>query len=137
MTVEVDKRNERRAAERNRRVHNQRADTPSDFVNYELDKEQAKLCAVWRNDIETVVNLWTELVEGGYRVNTKYDDYSSSCAAFIIPPTGDDNDGYILTGRGGDAYRALANALYKHVECCKGVWSVLVTSRRAGDDPDF
>jgi len=137
VTVEVDKRNERRAAERNRRVHNQRSDTASDFVNYELDKEQAKLCAVWRNDIENVVNLWTELVEGGYRVNTKYDDYSSSCAAFVIPPAGDDNDGYILTGRGGDAYRALANALYKHAECSKGVWSVLVTARRQGDDPDF
>lgn len=137
MTAALEARNERRASRRLRGSAYKGSDSASDFINYELDREQAQECAAWRADVVDVVSVWTELVEGGYRVITKYDDYSSSCAAFIIPDEGSDNFGYILTGRGGDAYRAIANALFKHAKVCSGEWSKLVSSRHDHADPDF
>jgi len=109
----------------------------SEFINLELDKEQTAAYRQWREDIANVIDLWTELIEGGYRVNTKYDDYSSSCAAFIIPGEGAENVGFILTGRGGNAYRAVSEAIFKHYEVLHGDWR----SRQARDpfdrDADF
>lgn len=131
--VSYERRHSGKHPDRNQR----RAVADSEFVNYELDKQQQAECAKWREDIQNVVDLWTELIEEGYRVNTKYDNYSSSCAAFIIPDEGSDNGGYILTGRGGDAYRAVANAIYKHAEVCGGVWSKLVAPRDLDRDDTF
>jgi hypothetical protein len=132
--------NERDAA-RNRRkrpaVSRSGGFAENEFINLELDKEQVAALRVWRDDVEDVVNRWTELVEAGYRVNTKYDDYSSSCAAFIIPSDGTDNVGYILTGRGGNAYRALAEAVFKHYQILHGDWRNGSTRSPLERDPDF
>jgi len=109
----------------------------SEFINLELDKEQTAAYREWRNDAEAVIDRWTELLEEGYRVNTKYDDYSSSCAVFIIPDERSDNYGFILTGRGGNAYRAVSEALFKHVEVLHGVWGNYQARPPITDDPDF
>lgn len=109
----------------------------SEFVNFELDKDQTAAYRQWRDDAENVITLWTELLEGGYRVNTKYDDYSSSIACFIIPDADSENEGYILTGRGGNAYRAISEAIFKHSEIFHGNWSVAAPAKARLDDPDF
>jgi len=114
-----------------------RPDRDVEFINLELDKVAQADYRLWREDLEHVVTVWTELLEEGYRVNTKYDDYSSSCAVFIIPPDGNDNSGYILTGRGGNAYRAVSEAIYKHEVLLSGVWGAALAERRGHDDPDF
>jgi len=108
-----------------------------EFINLELDKEATTDYRGWREDSDHVYTLWTELLEEGYRVNTKYDDYSSSCAAFIIPGDQSGNSGFILTGRGGNAYRAVSEALYKHEVLLSGSWSDAIAVRRGHDDPDF
>lgn len=109
----------------------------SEFINLELDKKQTASYREWRNDLENVLNLWLELVEAGYRVNSKYDDYSSACAVFIIPTESTENGGYILTGRGSTPYRALTEALYKHSEILHGDWSQGRKEEPLDRDPDF
>lgn len=109
----------------------------SEFINIELSEKQTSEYRLWRDDLETVIVLWTELVEGGYRVNTKYDDYSSACAAFIIPDEQSDNSGFILTGRGGNAYRAVSEAIFKHYEVLHGDWNSHSKASPLERDADF
>jgi len=111
--------------------------TDSEFVNYELDKEQVGELRKWREDIDDVLAIWCEVLEEGYRVNTKYDNYSSSFACFILPDVDSDNSGYILTGRGGNPYRAVCEALFKHHFLLSGGWGTYPTRQRLADDPDF
>jgi hypothetical protein len=109
----------------------------SEFVNLELTNEQRNDYRNWRQDLEEVENLWSEVCEEGYRVNTKYDDYSSAYAAFVIPDGQSDNAGYILTGRGGSPYRAVSEALFKHRFLLQGNWANFPQRPRLSDDPDF
>jgi len=137
MTRVLNERDEKRSAARARRTARPVQRGNSVFINRELSKEETSEYRLWREDADNVITQWTELIEEGYRVNTKYDDYSSSCAAFIIPGDGMDNDGYILTGRGGNAYRAVSEALFKHSVIFEGVWSDIDFRPRGPDDPDF
>lgn len=109
----------------------------SEFINLELSGEQLKDYRVWRDDFEAVMMGWGELLDDGYRVNTKYDDYSSAYAAFIIPDVEHDNAGYILTGRGGNPYRAITEAIYKHFSVLHGAWASHRNRPTQTDDPDF
>lgn len=135
MTGEQRRNTQRRSS--NPRSRQNASYEQSEFINIELGKDEIAAQRLWREDLEHVLELWTELVEGGYRINTKYDDYSSSCAAFIIPGDGSDNAGYILTGRGGTPYRALTEALYKHEILLRGEWARAFAARNVADDPDF
>jgi len=116
------------------RANNQR---DIEFVNRELTTEETEAFRGWRQAEEDVFTELTELVEGGYRVTVKYDDYSSSCAAFIFPGPESENSGLCLTGRGGNAYRALAEVVFKHVYVFKGAWSLSTPARPGRDDPDY
>jgi len=137
MTRVLNERDEKRSAASARRKARPLQRGDSVFINRELSKEETSEYRLWREDLDNVITRWTELIEEGYRVNTKYDDYSSSCAAFIIPGDGMDNDGYILTGRGGNAYRAVSEALFKHAVIFEGVWSDIDFRPQGPDDPDF
>jgi len=107
------------------------------FINLELDKVATEDYRIWREGTDHVYDLWTSLLTEGYRVNTKFDDYSDACSAFIIPGEDSQNSGYILTGRGGNAYRAVSEALYKHEVLLQGSWGAAIDQRRGHDDPDF
>lgn len=137
MTAELNKRDEKRADKRARQSSRPRYQSDSEFINRELTKEEQADYREWRNDLDGVLAEWSELLEGGYRVNTKYDDYSSAFACFIIPPDDGDNSGFILTGRGGNPYRAVSEAVFKHSEIFHGVWHSMSASSALRDDPDF
>lgn len=109
----------------------------SEFINRELTKEEIVEYRAWREDVDNVVSEWSRLLEGGYRLNTKWDDYSSAYAAFAIPADGGDNSGFILAGRGGTPYRAVAECLYKHVFIFRGEWHNAEAGRDLRSDPDF
>lgn len=131
---EIDGKTNRGPRRAQRQAYQQR---DVEFINLELDKVAQADYRVWREGLDHVVDLWTELIRGGYRVNTKFDDYSDACSAFIIPGDDSENSGYILTGRGGNAYRAVSEALYKHEVLLSGEWGNAVNERRGHDDPDF
>lgn len=107
------------------------------FVNYELTEEQTVELRSWRGDVVDVSDVWGELLQEGYRVNTKWDDYSSSYTAFVIPDEQSDNAGYILTGRGGNPYRAVCEALFKHKFVLFAGWATFTKHEKRGDDPEF
>jgi len=109
----------------------------SEFINLELDKEQTGEYRQWREDLVNVLDILTEEVEGGYKFSIKYDDYSSSVACFMLPVDGGENSGFILTGRGSTAWRAVSEVLYKHREITGGNWINGRRGPRGLDDPDF
>lgn len=109
----------------------------SEFVNRELTEAESPGLYAWREDTQNVFDRLEELLEEGYKVSLKYDDYSSSPCAFLFPPAGGENDGLILTGRGGDPYRALCECLYKHLELFQGVWVVPVGKGAQQRDSDW
>jgi len=109
----------------------------SEFINLELSKEQKEQYLAWREDLDTVVTGWANLCAEGYRVNTKWDDYSNSYAAFIIPDAESDNAGLILTGRGGTPLRAVCEAVYKHSVILPDGWGGYSAVRGGADDPDY
>lgn len=115
----------------------QRDRQDSEFINVELTLEQTSDYRRWREDVEDVFIVLDEAVNSGYKFTLKYDDYSSSFAVFMFPPPGHDNDGYILTGRGGSTFRALAEVLYKHRRIFADVWLNASVSGSPSDDPDW
>lgn len=124
---------DRRSAGRSGRVYSQQ----SEFINRELTKEETAEYRAWREDVDNVVSEWSRALESGYRLNTKWDDYSSSFAAFLIPTDGAENSGFILAGRGGTPYRAASEVLYKHVFVFRGEWHNSESARDLRADPDF
>lgn len=109
----------------------------SEFINRELNVEETGQYRAWREDVDDVARAWGELCEAGYKINTKYDDYSRAFAAYIIPGPDSENGGFILTGRGGSPYRAVAEAIFKHEVVFRGSWSVASKGPDRVDDPDF
>lgn len=109
----------------------------SEFVNRELTVEETAKYRSWRSDFETVEALQSEMIENGYRFTLRYDDRNLCIACFCFPPEGSDNYGFILTGRGGTAYRAASELLYKHAEIFGGDWMLSPGMRNSSEDPEF
>lgn len=112
-------------------------DNTVEFVNYELNANETAIYRKWRDDLDTVVGQLDRMTQDGYKVSIKYDGYSESFAAFIFADDASDNAGRCLTGRGGTTYRALAEAIFKHVEIFGGDWADTGRVARPSDDPDW
>jgi len=137
MTSEIDRKARSKGAGGGNRRGQGSYQRDSEFVNYELSADQVAAYRVWRSDIETIDLAWKEACENGYRFSTKYDDYNSAFAVYMLPDEGSDNSGYILTGRGGTPLRALCECLYKHSELLRGDWRSVRRSPVSTDDPDW
>jgi len=137
MTGVLNARDDKRANKRKRDQSTYRGDDRSTFINYELTKDERAALLEWREDASAVVTVWQEVLDAGYKLNTKFDDYNDCYAAFIIPGDGADNQGYILPGRGGNPYRAVAESLFKHSAVFGGAWRVARANGRAENDSDF
>lgn len=137
MGVKDEQMQQRRSGGSRRGRGTSQSRTDSEFVNYELTADEVAAMRQWRQDVDSVADVWSDVLQEGYRVNTKWDDYSSSYAAFIIPDEQSDNAGYILSGRGGTAYRAVCEALYKHTFVLRGGWANTAKHERIQDDPEF
>lgn len=87
----------------------------------EADKLKYKL---WREDGCDLENLTLKCAEDGYKLTLSYDDYNRTHQAVMMPKVGIDHDceGYMLTGRGGNPIRALAQLMYKHWVMLEGYW---------------
>jgi len=137
MTISTDPRVTGSRGPRKRRALPARPLRDAEFINRELTTEEQIEYRQWREDVTAVVSAWGELCENGNRVNTKWDGYSSSFAAFIIPDDDVENAGFILTGRGGTPYRALAEAVFKHLYVFQGVWVGDDARRGREYDPEY
>ncbi len=132
---------EQRAAQRGgggkQRQGRGRGQSDQEFVNLELNAEQVKEFRAWREDFDGVIDEWGAILNDGYKTSIKYDDYSSSYTAYFFAPEDSDNVGYILSGRGGNPYRALSELVYKHTRILQGEWSQYHSNGKAVDDPDY
>lgn len=108
-----------------------------EFVRRELTEAEKPEFRAWRDDIDTVVGELDRMLESGYKVSLKHDVYNGAYAAFIFADDDSDNAGYCLTGRGGNTYRALSEAVYKHAVLLRGNWVSVGRTTDAFSDPDW
>jgi len=137
MTGANERKFDKRSAVSNRGKTRSTAGSDIEFVNRELSSEETDHYREWRADLDNLTDEMDRMLQNGYKISVKFDDYSDSYAAFLFPPIGDDNEGKCLTGRGGNSYRALSEAVYKHVVIFGGNWAVTGRSVRPADDPDW
>jgi len=109
----------------------------SEFINYELDVDQKKQFRQWRDNAEDVFDVLNEVCERGDKISIKWDAFGSCCAAFAFPGEQSNNVGYILTGRGSTAYRAIAELLFKDKFVLLEQWGNAFKRKSVDIDPDF
>ena len=135
---QVDKqRQSDRANSRNTRHPANSSWGQDEFINYELSSEQSRACSEWRQDADNVMNLLSEMVENGYKITQKWDGNNNCPVCYVFPGPDTENSGFILTGRGSTAFRAVAQAIYKHYEVFHGDWSNARTRVYGGSGDDF
>jgi len=135
--IATDKLDQRRAKRRPKPQTDAYVGKHSEFINHDLTKEEKEAYYEWREDIQAVNAAWTAALTDNYRINTKLDEYNDCFASFIIPDDGSDNAGYILAGRGGNALRAVSEALFKHSVIFGGAWRPDGGHGGRENDPDF
>lgn len=100
------------------------------FVNWSLDASQKAACKAWVLSLEDFDNALATLIEAGYKTTLSYDSFRS-CYTCSIVPTKDakNNQGYILTGKGSTATKALKQALYIHFHVMSEDWASYSTAK--------
>jgi hypothetical protein len=84
------------------------------FVKRELTADEARACKASEFTAQMFADEVERLIDSGYKLTVKHDDYNHARACWITPVSADDeNAGWILTGRGSTAVKALKQALYK------------------------
>ncbi len=109
----------------------------AEFVDLELSKTEK---AALRDFCTTAEELDAELEEflsDGTKCTFRRDDRNNCFVAFGFPPGGGDNDGYILTGRGGSVSRALRQLLFKHKVILEGEWATYHNRGRDSEGDDW
>jgi hypothetical protein len=137
MTSELERRKKPAAHRKSAPPARNQGQSSVEFVRRELTETEKLEFRTWRDDIDTVIGELDRMLEDGHKVSLKYDLYNGAYAAFIFADDDSDNAGYCLTGRGGNAYRALSEALYKHVVLLRGNWVVNGRTVDTVDDPDW
>ena len=96
------------------------------FINYDLDEASKGKFRKWRELHEKdVPDMLQSLIDGNYQVSIKPDTFNDCVGAFIIcKDAKSENAGYILTGRGLNAFGALMGVLYRHFAVFEGQWPV-------------
>lgn len=103
------------------------------FINYNLDKTQQKECKAYVITEPELFDRLSALITDGYRFGVSLDRDDRTFSAFMQARTSEGpNAGYILTGRGSTAFKALKQLLYKHFVCLDGSWETW--AERNGDD---
>ena len=95
----------------------------NEFVQFELSELQKKQIREWAKNEFSFEESVVGLVDSGYKITFKWDDYGSCYGVFVTPAQADtSNVGLILTGRGSVPATALAEALFKHLIIFNGIW---------------
>lgn len=95
-----------------------------EFIRYELDKSQQADCKAWVVSADDILSTLDKLIDDGYKISVKFDDYNECYGCFMQLSTGEGtNHGYILTSRGSTAAKALKQLFYKHYQALDGDWT--------------
>lgn len=109
---------------------------PGTFINYTLTDGDRGRFREWAaspgNDIGALLD---RIVDDGYQLTVRYDDFSGTCAAFISPRmSSSGNDGFILSGRARSGSAAALGALFRHYALFEGDWPTDIVRKSALDD---
>lgn len=103
------------------------------YVPCELTADQQRELAVMDLEVEFPLSMALEAIESGYKFAIQRDDKNSTYHASLYDVTvGSPTSGYLLSGRGSSAERAIASLFYKHLNVLADGWSTASTSK-----PDF
>lgn len=106
-------------------------DYASQFVNYELTKEEQAACKKWEFGVEDYFNILDKLLDADYKVSFSQDTYNRCFAAFLTPTKDNKiNPGMILSGRGSTPMKAFKQLIYKHFHIFDEQWSEFVGARQ-------
>lgn len=117
MTSEI--KNKRKAPERSAAQ-----DKRAVFINHTFDEGTKARFKAWaRENTIGIGDIIDRLLDDGYSVSIKRDDYNEAYSCFIIAAAADsENAGYILTGRSHSASMAFLAAVYRHYCVFEAVW---------------
>jgi len=85
----------------------------SEFVQMELAAAEKQDLRKYAADIDGLDEALKDALEQDIKITIKTDERNACYVAFGFPLEGSDNQGFILTGRGGSPSRALRELLYK------------------------
>jgi hypothetical protein len=107
------------------------------FVNWSLSSDEKAACKAWQLSMEDFDNALATIIEGGYKTTLSYDSFRSCYTASIVPSKdAKSNQGYILTGKGSTATKALKQALYIHFHVMGEEWAAYSTAKAVEDLDD-
>lgn len=116
---------------------NRRPSDDSEFVNLELNVKEKEELRAWCVDPIELDAMLEGMFADGTKITVRNDDRNRCIVAFAFPPPDSDNSGYILTGRGASASRALRQLAYKHHVMLDGHWSDYHNRPGARDEDDW
>lgn len=110
---------------------------PVTFVNYDMPDGERKQYKTWlgKQNEQSLFQLVANLLESGYAVSIKHDDYNDCEASYITTSqAGNPNRALILSGRGRTVITALANALFKHFVLFDAQWPEATSRKKPTDE---
>jgi len=110
---------------------------PVTFVNYDMPDGEKKQYKKWLGEQSevTLLELVARLLESGYAISIKHDDYNDCEATYITTSQeGNPNKALILSGRGRSVVTALANSLFKHFILFDAQWPEATVRKKATDE---
>jgi hypothetical protein len=110
---------------------------PNPFVNYDMSDSEKKQYKKWleEQNAESILNAIAMLLESGYAVSIKHDDYNDCEAAYLTcSKEGNPNKALILSGRGRSVGTAVCNAVFKHTVLFDAQWPEAASRRKSTDE---
>lgn len=100
------------------------------FVNWSLSVDEKAACKAWNLVLSEFDDALANLIESGYKTTLSYDNFRACYTASIVPTKdAKSNQGYILTGKGSTAFKALKQALYIHYHIMGEEWAAYSTAK--------
>lgn len=107
------------------------------FVNWSLDESSKAACKTWLTSQEDYDDAISGTIEASYKITVSWDTYRSCFTASLIPQSdAKSNQGFILTGKGSTALKAIKQALYIHYQVMDEEWASYSTATNAEELDD-
>lgn len=96
---------------------------PAEFVNISLEPKQRDelKASIW--GVDEFESAFAALCVDGYSLKLRYDERNDCFSAWLLPRDGSKNSGWILSGRGSTAMRAVKQVCYIHFKLLEGDWT--------------
>jgi hypothetical protein len=101
----------------------------SEFVRFVLGDDEKAVIKDTAYSAEQMAEDLEELVQAGYKVTFRWDDYGDCSGCWLVAPDRDsDNSGYILAGRGSSSQKAFKQAVFVHRVKFKEIWPKITSN---------